>query len=57
MFHLRTKEKGQTFLLLMTPQGSSRNLVIEMVLSTDMSGHFQQIKNIRNGCSNLKGRL
>ncbi|KAM6178015.1 dual specificity calcium/calmodulin-dependent 3',5'-cyclic nucleotide phosphodiesterase 1A isoform 2-T2 [Rhynchocyon petersi] len=25
-----------------------RNLVIEMVLSTDMSGHFQQIKTIRN---------
>ncbi|XP_036735273.2 dual specificity calcium/calmodulin-dependent 3',5'-cyclic nucleotide phosphodiesterase 1A isoform X2 [Manis pentadactyla] len=32
-----------------------RNLVIEMVLSTDMSGHFQQIKNIRNSLQQPEG--
>ncbi|XP_053453578.1 dual specificity calcium/calmodulin-dependent 3',5'-cyclic nucleotide phosphodiesterase 1A isoform X1 [Nycticebus coucang] len=32
-----------------------RNLVIEMVLSTDMSGHFQQIKNIRNSLQQHEG--
>ncbi|XP_075385573.1 dual specificity calcium/calmodulin-dependent 3',5'-cyclic nucleotide phosphodiesterase 1A [Tenrec ecaudatus] len=32
-----------------------RNLVIEMVLSTDMSGHFQQIKTIRNSLQQPEG--
>ncbi|XP_051705344.2 dual specificity calcium/calmodulin-dependent 3',5'-cyclic nucleotide phosphodiesterase 1A isoform X2 [Oryctolagus cuniculus] len=32
-----------------------RNLVIEMVLSTDMSGHFQQIKNIRSSLQQPEG--
>ncbi|KAM5267782.1 dual specificity calcium/calmodulin-dependent 3',5'-cyclic nucleotide phosphodiesterase 1A isoform 2-T2 [Hipposideros larvatus] len=32
-----------------------RNLVIEMVLSTDMSSHFQQIKNIRNSLQQPEG--
>ncbi|XP_011812080.1 PREDICTED: calcium/calmodulin-dependent 3',5'-cyclic nucleotide phosphodiesterase 1A isoform X1 [Colobus angolensis palliatus] len=32
-----------------------RNLVIEMVLSTDMSGHFQQIKNIRSNLQQPEG--
>ncbi|XP_034350930.1 dual specificity calcium/calmodulin-dependent 3',5'-cyclic nucleotide phosphodiesterase 1A isoform X1 [Arvicanthis niloticus] len=32
-----------------------RNLVIEMVLATDMSGHFQQIKNIRNSLQQPEG--
>ncbi|XP_071072334.1 dual specificity calcium/calmodulin-dependent 3',5'-cyclic nucleotide phosphodiesterase 1A isoform X4 [Dasypus novemcinctus] len=32
-----------------------RNLVIEMVLSTDMSGHFQQIKTIRNSLQQSEG--
>ncbi|XP_060033599.1 dual specificity calcium/calmodulin-dependent 3',5'-cyclic nucleotide phosphodiesterase 1A isoform X2 [Erinaceus europaeus] len=32
-----------------------RSLVIEMVLSTDMSGHFQQIKNIRNSLQQPEG--
>ncbi|XP_048201094.1 calcium/calmodulin-dependent 3',5'-cyclic nucleotide phosphodiesterase 1A isoform X1 [Perognathus longimembris pacificus] len=32
-----------------------RNLVIEMVLSTDMSGHFQQIKNIRSSLQQTEG--
>ncbi|XP_060246374.1 dual specificity calcium/calmodulin-dependent 3',5'-cyclic nucleotide phosphodiesterase 1A isoform X2 [Meriones unguiculatus] len=32
-----------------------RNLVIEMVLATDMSGHFQQIKNIRSSLQQPEG--
>ncbi|KAM9036666.1 dual specificity calcium/calmodulin-dependent 3',5'-cyclic nucleotide phosphodiesterase 1A isoform 1-T1 [Sarcophilus harrisii] len=32
-----------------------RNLVIEMVLSTDMSGHFQQIKTIRSTLQQPEG--
>nr|XP_048281870.1 calcium/calmodulin-dependent 3',5'-cyclic nucleotide phosphodiesterase 1A isoform X2 [Myodes glareolus]XP_048281871.1 calcium/calmodulin-dependent 3',5'-cyclic nucleotide phosphodiesterase 1A isoform X2 [Myodes glareolus] len=32
-----------------------RNLVIEMVLSTDMSGHFQLIKTIRNNLQQPEG--
>uniref|UniRef100_G3TAK0 Phosphodiesterase n=2 Tax=Loxodonta africana TaxID=9785 RepID=G3TAK0_LOXAF len=32
-----------------------RSLVIEMVLSTDMSGHFQQIKTIRNSLQQPEG--
>nr|XP_045003702.1 calcium/calmodulin-dependent 3',5'-cyclic nucleotide phosphodiesterase 1A isoform X1 [Jaculus jaculus]XP_045003704.1 calcium/calmodulin-dependent 3',5'-cyclic nucleotide phosphodiesterase 1A isoform X1 [Jaculus jaculus]XP_045003705.1 calcium/calmodulin-dependent 3',5'-cyclic nucleotide phosphodiesterase 1A isoform X1 [Jaculus jaculus] len=32
-----------------------RTLVIEMVLSTDMSGHFQQIKNIRSSLQQPEG--
>ncbi|XP_077010486.1 dual specificity calcium/calmodulin-dependent 3',5'-cyclic nucleotide phosphodiesterase 1A isoform X3 [Tamandua tetradactyla] len=32
-----------------------RNLVIEMVLSTDMSGHFQQIKTIRSSLQQPEG--
>ncbi|XP_077175652.1 dual specificity calcium/calmodulin-dependent 3',5'-cyclic nucleotide phosphodiesterase 1A isoform X2 [Paroedura picta] len=32
-----------------------RNLVIEMVLSTDMSGHFQQIKTMRHTLQQTEG--
>uniref|UniRef100_A0A8C4PX10 Phosphodiesterase n=1 Tax=Eptatretus burgeri TaxID=7764 RepID=A0A8C4PX10_EPTBU len=32
-----------------------RALVIEMVLATDMSGHFQQIKSMRNGIQQPEG--
>ncbi|XP_053126033.1 dual specificity calcium/calmodulin-dependent 3',5'-cyclic nucleotide phosphodiesterase 1A isoform X2 [Hemicordylus capensis] len=32
-----------------------RNLVIEMVLSTDMSGHFQQIKTMRHTIQQTEG--
>ncbi|XP_048341351.1 dual specificity calcium/calmodulin-dependent 3',5'-cyclic nucleotide phosphodiesterase 1A isoform X2 [Sphaerodactylus townsendi] len=32
-----------------------RNLVIEMVLSTDMSGHFQQIKTMRHSLQQTEG--
>uniref|UniRef100_A0A2K6EJM5 3',5'-cyclic-nucleotide phosphodiesterase n=1 Tax=Propithecus coquereli TaxID=379532 RepID=A0A2K6EJM5_PROCO len=43
------------YIMLHTGIMDLRNLVIEMVLSTDMSGHFQQIKNIRNSLQQPEG--